>query len=90
MVLPAKLELAQLEMSNKKKIGILGILYIGHALMGAVEDTVFLDSIVKQVIGEALEELIPALKISMKKRKEKMNSLRDCQNVAFKFLRIYI
>ena len=46
---------------NKKK----GILYIGHALMGAVEDTVFLHPIVKQVIGEALEELIPALKISM-------------------------
>ena len=57
--------------------------------MGAVEDTVFLHPIVKQVIGEALEELIPALKISMKKRKEKMNSLRDCRNVAFKFLRIY-
>ena len=64
MVLPAKLEMAQLEM-NKKKIGILGILYLGHALMGAVEDTVFLHPIVKQVIGEALEELIPALKISM-------------------------
>ena len=56
--------MAQLEM-NKKKIGILGILYLGHALMGAVEDTVFLHPIVKQAIGEALEELIPALKISM-------------------------
>ena len=33
--------------------------------MGAVEDTVFLHPIVKQAIGEALEELIPALKISM-------------------------
>ena len=33
--------------------------------MGAVEDTVFLHPIVKQVIGEALEEIIPALKISM-------------------------
>ena len=43
----------------------IGILYLGHALMGAVEDTVFLHPIVKQVIGEALEELIPALKINM-------------------------
>ena len=59
------MELAQLEMKKKKKIGILGILYIGHALMGTVEDTVFLHPIVKQVIGEALEELIPALKINM-------------------------
>ena len=67
MVLPAKLELAQLEM-NKKKIGIL---YIGHALMGAVEDTVFLYPIVKQAIGEALEELILALKKEVWKKGKK-------------------
>ena len=53
------------KIQETKEIDILGILYIGHALMGAVEDTVFLHPIVKQVIGEALEELIPALKISM-------------------------
>ena len=59
------------KIQETKEIDILGILYIGHALMGAVEDTVFLHPIVKQVIEEALEELIPALKISMKKKERK-------------------
>ena len=52
---------------NKKK----GILYIGHALMGAVEDTVFLYPIVKQAIGEALEELILAFKNKYVKKERK-------------------
>ena len=39
--------------------------------MGAVENTVFLHPIVKQVIGEALEELILALKKEVWKKGKK-------------------